>query len=110
MWVLYERIVATVINVILGIFLLIFIHNGREIYEKLHVSDDDAVTGQFKDFGIVTIHGNEAIPDTPSPMFTMDYLAIKDLQFPCQNVPSSDQSLVSKARFCVPAPVARSPK
>ena len=51
MWVLYDRMVATVINVILGIFLLIFIHNGREIYDKLHVSDDDAVTGQFKDFG-----------------------------------------------------------
>ena len=36
MWVLYDRLVATVINVILGIFLLIFIHNGRDIYDKLH--------------------------------------------------------------------------
>lgn len=51
MWVLYDRIVATVINVILGIFLLVFIRNGKEIYDKLHVSDEEAVTGQFKDFG-----------------------------------------------------------
>jgi hypothetical protein len=45
MWVLYDRMVATVINVILGIFLLVFIRNGKEIYDKLHVSDEEAVTG-----------------------------------------------------------------
>ena len=45
MWVLYDRLVATVINVILGIFLLIFIHNGRDIYDKLHVADEEAITG-----------------------------------------------------------------
>ena len=50
MWVLYSRWVATIINGILGIFLVIFIHNGRDIYDKLHVTDDEAVTGQFKNF------------------------------------------------------------
>ena len=32
MWVLYSRTVALIINVILGIFLVLFIHQGLEIY------------------------------------------------------------------------------
>jgi len=50
MWVLYERQVAIVINVILGIFLILFIKNGHEIYSALHVKDDEAVTGKFTNF------------------------------------------------------------
>jgi hypothetical protein len=45
MWVLYSKMVAGIINGILLIFLIIFIRNGRDIYEKLHVVDEDAVTG-----------------------------------------------------------------
>ena len=42
---------ALCINVVLGVFLVIFIKNGMEIYEKLHVSDEDSVTGKFTNFG-----------------------------------------------------------
>ena len=47
MWVLYSSEVAIFINIILGIFLAVFVKNGYEIYDKLHVRDDEAVTGQF---------------------------------------------------------------
>lgn len=50
MWTLYSRTVAIFINCILLIFLLVFIKNGQEIYEKLHVRDEDAVTGKFQNF------------------------------------------------------------
>ncbi len=32
------------------VFLVIFIKNGMDIFSKLYVKEDDAVTGQFKDF------------------------------------------------------------
>ena len=51
MWTLYSTTVALCINVVLLVFLVLFIKNGYEIYEKLHVSDDDAVTGRFTNFG-----------------------------------------------------------
>jgi hypothetical protein len=51
MWVLYSKLVAGIINGILLIFLIIFVKNGKDIYEKLHVVDNDAVSGKFKDFG-----------------------------------------------------------
>lgn len=50
MWVLYTKTVAIVINCILAVFLLAFIHNGFEIYNELHVKDEDAVTGKFTNF------------------------------------------------------------
>lgn len=50
MWLYYPFKVAAIINIILGAFLLIFIKNGWEIFDKLYVKDDEAVTGQFKDF------------------------------------------------------------
>ena len=53
MWTLYSKEVAIIINIILGIFLVVFIKNGYEIYDKLHVTDADAVTGQFKNFADV---------------------------------------------------------
>lgn len=50
MWLYYPFKVAILINIILLAFLLVFIKNGFEIYEKLHVTDDEAISGQFKDF------------------------------------------------------------
>ncbi len=50
MWVLYDKTVAVIINCILGVFLLVFIHNGFEIYNALHVSDEDAISGKFSNF------------------------------------------------------------
>ena len=47
MWLYYPFKVALVVNIILGIFLIVFIKNGWEIFDKLHVRDDEAVTGQF---------------------------------------------------------------
>lgn len=45
MWLYYPFKVALIINIILGGFLIVFIKNGYEIYEKLYVKDDEAVTG-----------------------------------------------------------------
>lgn len=50
MWLYYPFRVAILINLILLAFLVVFIKNGNEIYLKLHVSDEEAVTGKFKDF------------------------------------------------------------
>ena len=50
MWVLYDRKVALIINVILVIFLIAFIKNGYDIYDNLAVDEKDAVTGVFQNF------------------------------------------------------------
>jgi hypothetical protein len=50
MWLYYPFKVALVINIILMTFLVLFIKNGSEIYSSLYVQDDQAVTGQFRDF------------------------------------------------------------
>ncbi len=50
MWLYYPVKVAFFINLILLGFLFVFVKNGYEIYSKLYVKDDEAVTGQFKDF------------------------------------------------------------
>ena len=50
MWTMYSTTVAFVINIILGIFLALFIWNGKDIYEKLAISDSDAVSGKFTNF------------------------------------------------------------
>lgn len=51
MWLYYPVKIAIFINIILLAFLFVFIKNGYEIYDKLHVKDDEAISGQFKDFG-----------------------------------------------------------
>ncbi len=40
MWLYYPIKVALVINIILGVFLALFIKNGTEIYDSLYVSDE----------------------------------------------------------------------
>lgn len=50
MWLYYPIKVAILINMILLAFLLVFIKNGWEIYSRLYVKDDEAISGQFKDF------------------------------------------------------------
>ena len=45
MWLYYPVKVAIIINIVLGVFLVVFVYNGYEIYNKLYVKDDDAVTG-----------------------------------------------------------------
>ena len=50
MWTLYSHTTATIINVILLVFLLAFIYNGMDIYKKLAVSDNEAVSGKFENF------------------------------------------------------------
>ena len=39
MWIYYRFLVALVINIILGGFLLLFIRNGLDIVTQLHVDD-----------------------------------------------------------------------
>ena len=50
MWLYYPVKIAIFINIILLAFLVVFIKNGYEIYDKLHVKDDEAISGQFRDF------------------------------------------------------------
>ena len=50
MWTLYSTPVAIFINLILMIFLILFVWNGYDIYSKLHVADHEAVTGKFTNF------------------------------------------------------------
>lgn len=45
MWLYYPFKVALIINIILLLFLIVFVKNGYEIYDKLYVKEDDAVTG-----------------------------------------------------------------
>ena len=50
MWVLYAPFVAMVTNVVQIAFLIVFIMNGYDIVSKLHLNEDEAVSGRFKDF------------------------------------------------------------
>ena len=50
MWVLYSKTVAIITNVILCAFIYLFIRNGMEIYQKLVISEDEAVSGKFVNF------------------------------------------------------------
>ncbi len=50
MWLYYPLKVAILINLILLGFLGLFVKSGWEIYSKLYVNDDEAISGQFKDF------------------------------------------------------------
>ena len=47
MWVLYTSYVALVVNMVLLVFLIIFIINGIDIFNKLHLSEDEIVSGKF---------------------------------------------------------------
>jgi hypothetical protein len=50
MWLYYSKTVAIVINIILIIFLGIFFVSGYDIYSKLYVTEEEAISGQFKNF------------------------------------------------------------
>ena len=47
MWMIYPTRVAIVVNIVLGIFLLVFISNGYSLVSALYVDEKDAVSGQF---------------------------------------------------------------
>ena len=47
MWIYYRFLVALVINLILFLFLVLFVRNGQDIVGKLWVDEDNAVTGKF---------------------------------------------------------------
>ena len=51
MWMLYPTNVAVIVNVVLAIFLVMFVYNGVTIFSKLHVSSEDAISGKFQEFG-----------------------------------------------------------
>ena len=50
MWIYYRFLVALVINVILGAFLLLFIRNGYDIVSQLYIAENDAVSAKFLSF------------------------------------------------------------
>jgi hypothetical protein len=47
MWVLYTSYVALVVNMVLLVFLIIFVINGIDIFNKLHLTEDEIVSGKF---------------------------------------------------------------
>ena len=49
-WYLYPPTVAVVVNIVLMIFLMVFVVNGFEIFNRLYVKDTEAVSGKFGDF------------------------------------------------------------
>ena len=51
MWVLYRKTVAIIANIVLAAFLLLFIRNGIDIYRRLVISEREAVSGKFSNFG-----------------------------------------------------------
>ena len=51
MWICYRWQVALVINLILAIFLYLFVKNGLAIYNDLYVPDESAISGKFENFG-----------------------------------------------------------
>lgn len=42
MWLLYQKIVAVVVNIVLGFFLFFFFLNGSELFGKLYISDEES--------------------------------------------------------------------
>ena len=50
MWIYYRFFVALVINIILGLFLLVFIRNGYDILSELYLDEDSVVSGKFQSF------------------------------------------------------------
>jgi len=50
MWIYYRFLVALVINIILGLFLMLFIRNGYDIVKELYVDESQAVSGKFNTF------------------------------------------------------------
>ena len=50
MWTLYSKPVAMIINIILGVFLFLFIYNGKDIYDKLALDESETVSGKFTNF------------------------------------------------------------
>jgi len=49
-WIYYPGFIAIVVNIVLLVFLFMFVTNGLDILKKLYVPDVVAVTGQFSDF------------------------------------------------------------
>jgi hypothetical protein len=49
-WIYYPGLIAFVVNVVLLAFLIVFVTSGLDIFKKLYVPDNTAVTGQFVDF------------------------------------------------------------
>jgi hypothetical protein len=47
MWMIYSAPIAIVVNIVLLIFLVVFVINGLDIVQKLHINEDDAVSGKF---------------------------------------------------------------
>ena len=47
MWIYYQFIVALIINIILGAFLLFFVRNGMDILSSLYIEESETVSGKF---------------------------------------------------------------
>jgi hypothetical protein len=42
MWLLYQKVVAIVVNVVLGFFLFFFFSNGSELFKQLYITDEQS--------------------------------------------------------------------
>ena len=50
MWLFYQTTTAIVINIVLLVFLVVFVRNGIEIFNDLYIDDKEAVTGKYNNF------------------------------------------------------------
>ncbi len=69
MWIYYRFIVALIINIILGAFLLFFVRNGIDIIQELYIDENDAVSGKFTNLnqklGDLDTRGGKKTPYAP---------------------------------------------
>ena len=47
MWILYDALVALIVNIVLAIFLVVFLQNCFELYNELSLSDEDATSNKL---------------------------------------------------------------
>ena len=74
MWIYYPFIVALIINIILGAFLLFFVRNGMDIINSLYIDENDAVSGKFQSF-------NQNVGDLDTMGRTNKYAAFVDVKY-----------------------------
>lgn len=43
MWLLYSKVVALFVNIVLAVFLFFFFFNGQDLFQKLYISDEESI-------------------------------------------------------------------
>ncbi len=62
MWLIYSWLISLIINVVLLIFLVMFLQNGFAIVEELYIPEESAITSKFDNFNV-----NDSSPKRMQP-------------------------------------------